>query len=152
MLAVVESGISGQDETVERVVLVGGGVSARIGIGDFVAFAVVGRAGDAAQRRGGLGEVAEGVVGVVGGGGGRAGVRVRQRLGHRELVAERVVGVGRRAAERVGPARHVAVGVVGELRGHGRLRPDVVADRAGLHGAVGVEGEAGQGARCCRSH
>ena len=44
-------------------------VAARIGRGDFVAVGVVSGAGCPAQRRGGLREIAQGVVLVEGGGG-----------------------------------------------------------------------------------
>jgi hypothetical protein len=83
-------GIVGLDEAVEGVVLVVGGVAAGVGIGGLVAVGVVLRAGDAAERRLGLGEVTEGVVGVGGGGLGGRGAGW-DGLGHGDLLAEGVV-------------------------------------------------------------
>ena len=71
--------MSGQP--VERVVLIRRDIAARIRVGGLVAIGVVGRAGGAAQRRRGLGQVAEGVVRVGGGRRGRAACRSWEAAG-----------------------------------------------------------------------
>ncbi len=124
-------GVGDLGQAIERVIAVGGGVAARIGLGGAVAGAVVGVAGDAGVRAGELHQLAEAVV-VVGGvqplGVGDLGQVVECVVGElrvgldagdilqrvREAI-ERVVLALRRGCQRIGHFGGVAVGVVREV-------------------------------------
>lgn len=126
--------IRDQDQAVERIVLVAGGVAVRVGFGGLVAVGVVGVGGSPAERRGHGQQTAQAVVGV------RRHATAWWR--HGRLPPEVVVLVRRLPPERVGLARQVAVEVVGVGGRFARRGGQIVSDRLGLHGAVGIESEA----------